>query len=76
MLGPYIVLNTLFSNTLSLRSSINVSDQVSHPYKTTGNNIVLYLYTVTSFCILISRHDHVLGFVSICFQSSLLTSSY
>ena len=27
-------LNTLFSNTLSLRSSLNVSDQVSHPYKT------------------------------------------
>src|SRR5215469_4913206 len=24
--------NTLFSNTLSLRSSLNVSDQVSHPY--------------------------------------------
>ena len=33
-LGPNILLNTLFSNTLSLRSSLNVSDQVSHPYKT------------------------------------------
>ena len=35
LLGPNILLNTLFSNTLSLRSSVNVHDQVSHPYKTT-----------------------------------------
>ena len=34
LLGPNILLNTLFSNTLSLRSSFNVSDQVSHPYRT------------------------------------------
>jgi hypothetical protein len=32
--------NTLFSNTLSIRSSFNVSDQVTHPY-TTGKIIVL-----------------------------------
>jgi len=36
-LGPNIL------NTLSLRSSLNVSDQVSHPYKTTGKIIVLYI---------------------------------
>ena len=36
LLGPNILLNTLFSNTLSLRSSLSVSDRVSHPYKTTG----------------------------------------
>ena len=41
LLGPNILLNTLFSNTLSLGSSFNVSDQVSHPYKTTGKIIVL-----------------------------------
>ena len=35
LLGPNIILNTHFSNNLSLRSSLNVSDQVSHPYKTT-----------------------------------------
>ena len=29
--SPNILLNTLFSNTLSLRSSLKVSDQVSHP---------------------------------------------
>ena len=36
----------LFSNTFSLRSSLNLSDQVSHPYKTRGDIIVL--------CVLIS----------------------
>ena len=35
LLGPNILLNTLFSNTISLGSSLNVNDQVSHPYKTT-----------------------------------------
>ena len=40
LLGPNILLNTLFSHTLSLRSSLNVSDQVSHPYKTTGKIMV------------------------------------
>ena len=33
LLGPNILLNALFSNTQSQRSSLNVSDQVSHPYK-------------------------------------------
>ena len=36
-------LSTLFSNTLNLHSSLNVSDQVSHPYKTAGKIIVLYI---------------------------------
>jgi len=31
-------------NTLGLRSSINVSDQVSHPYKTKGKIIVLFIF--------------------------------
>ena len=35
-LGPNILLNTLFSNTLSLRSSPNVSDKVPNSYKTKG----------------------------------------
>ena len=38
-LGP----NILFSNTLSLRSSLNVRDHASQPYSTTGNIIVLYI---------------------------------
>jgi hypothetical protein len=43
--GPNILLNTLFSNTLSLRSSLNVRYQVLHPYRTTGKIIVLYILT-------------------------------
>ena len=43
LLVPNILLNTMFSNTLSFLSSFNVNDQVSHPYKTTGKIIVLYI---------------------------------
>jgi hypothetical protein len=34
-LGPNILLNSLFSKTISLCSSLKVRDQVSHPYSTT-----------------------------------------
>ena len=44
-LGPNIH-STLFSNTLSLRSYLNVSDQVSHPYKT-GKIVILYILIFT-----------------------------
>ena len=43
LLGLNIPLNTIFSNTLSFLSSLNVSNQALHPYKTTGNIIVLYI---------------------------------
>ena len=43
--GPNI-LNTIFANTLSFLSSPNVSDQVSHPHKTTGKIIVLYILMI------------------------------
>ena len=46
LLGPNIVLNTLFSDTLSLCSSLSVSDHVSHPYKTAGKIIVLYTWLI------------------------------
>jgi hypothetical protein len=42
LLGPNILL-AIFSNTLIFLSSLNVSDQASHPYKTTGKIIVLYI---------------------------------
>ena len=45
LLGPNILLDTMFSNTLSFLSSRNVNDQVSHPYKTTSKVIVLYFLT-------------------------------
>jgi hypothetical protein len=35
LLGPNILFSNLFSNTLSLRYSLNVSDHVSYPRKTT-----------------------------------------
>jgi hypothetical protein len=47
LLGPNILLSTLFSNTLSLYSSDDVRDQVSHPYKTTGWIVVFYILTFT-----------------------------
>jgi hypothetical protein len=39
LLGPNILLSTLFSNTLNLCSFLNLRDKVSHPYKTTGKAI-------------------------------------
>jgi len=45
LLGPNIFLNTIFSNTLRFLSSRNVSDQASHPYKTRGKIIILYILT-------------------------------
>ena len=49
LLGPKIILNTLFSNTFSLRSSRKVSDQLSHPYKITSKIIALYVLICTCF---------------------------
>jgi hypothetical protein len=42
LLGPNILLKTLFSNTLSLCSCRNIRDQFV-PYRTTGKIIVLYI---------------------------------
>jgi hypothetical protein len=43
LLGPNIFLDTLFCNTFSLNFYLSVSDQVSHPFTTTGKIIVLYI---------------------------------
>jgi hypothetical protein len=43
VLGPNILLNTLYLNTLSLCYSLNVRDQVSYPYRITGKIIFLYI---------------------------------
>jgi hypothetical protein len=37
LFGPNILLSTLFSDTLSLCSFLNVRNQVSHPYRARGN---------------------------------------
>jgi len=41
VIGPNILLSTLFSDTPNLCSSFNVRNQVSHLYKATGKIIVL-----------------------------------
>ena len=46
LLSPNILLNTLFSHTLCLSSSLNVNDQVSHSYKTRGKIVILYTVIV------------------------------
>ena len=43
LVGQNILLNTIFSNTHSFLSTLNVSDQASHPYKTTDKIVVLYI---------------------------------
>jgi len=47
LLGPNILLITLFLNTVSLHSSLNVSNQVSHPYRTTDKITVLCIFIFT-----------------------------
>ena len=39
----FVVERNMKRNTLSLRSSLSVSEKVSHPYKITGKIIVLYI---------------------------------
>jgi hypothetical protein len=54
LLVPNIPLSTLFANTLSLFSSLNVTDQVSHPHITTGRIAVFYILT---FKFLLSKRE-------------------
>ena len=44
--------------TLSLRSSHNVSDQVSHPYKINGKIVVLYIQYYNYKAIISSKYIH------------------
>ena len=42
-LGAKYFLNTVFSNTLDLCWSLNVTDKISHPYKNEANYSIVYL---------------------------------
>jgi len=66
LLGPNILLYTIFSKTLSLRPPLNVGDQVSHPYKTTGK-IILYRKKQLKLQISVyaGLHLHVLHYVRV-----------
>jgi hypothetical protein len=54
LLGPNILLCTLYSSTPSLCSPLNVRDQVSHAYRTTGYFAVLH---IPSFMFLDNRRE-------------------
>jgi hypothetical protein len=43
LFGPNILHSTIFSHTLRLRSSVGVNNHVSHPYKTKGTIILLFI---------------------------------
>jgi hypothetical protein len=47
LLGPNIFLSTLFSNTVNVNSSLNLRDQISHPYEARDTRIVLYILIFT-----------------------------
>ena len=49
LLDSNIPFNTLFANSLCLRSSPSVSDQVLHPYKTIGKIIFLHILIFNFF---------------------------
>ena len=55
LLGPNVLLSTLFTNTLNLHTILIFNDQVSHPYKTTGKFIILY---IVIFIFLASKLDN------------------
>ena len=69
LLGPNILHNTMFSNTLSFLSSRKVNDEVSRPYKTTGKiECVLHikLFPKTNFL-----YFHMSTFRSTCIVPSV-----
>jgi len=59
LLGSNISLSTLFSN-VCLHSSLNVSDQVSHPYKTTSKIIVRHQTATAINCLLAKQIESTL----------------
>jgi hypothetical protein len=83
LFGPNILFSTLFSNILSLCSSLNVRDQVSHPYRTTDKRTVLCILIFTAhlfICLYFVCSVHlgavVLNVAQMQLRPSLPASSY
>jgi hypothetical protein len=58
LLGPNILITTLFSNNLSLCSPLNVREQIPHQYKTTGRSVFTY-YSIILCQIALVDNGHV-----------------
>ena len=75
ILGSKFRLKIVFSNTLSLHSSLNIRYHISHPYRTTGNIIVSYILIFkflersekTSFMIIVYKIHQALMLYPRCF---------
>jgi hypothetical protein len=74
LLGPNIFLNTLFSKTLSLRSSPKVRDQVSHPYSITGSSELLENYEPYTERVIIRAHAQKSHYVLLLHIPSVFSS--
>jgi len=80
-----ILLSTLFSDTLNLRASLSVRDQVSHSYKNGSKHSsdifcsyflkdllpISKLWFCPAFC---CRHNHIIRFLCVYFYANLRTS--
>jgi len=62
----------LFLDRVLIHYGCSQMFELYHPFKGT----IISLYILTSSCILISRYDHVLSFISIYFYSNLPTCKY
>jgi hypothetical protein len=58
LFGPNILISTLYLNTITLCSSLNVRDQVSYLYRNTGKIIILYILIFTFLDSLVSHLSH------------------
>ena len=78
LLGPNILLSTLFTKTLSLHSSNSECDQVSHPYKNNRQDSICFVPAYYNYCIIViecsdSRCDINWKFFIVLMLSQLLT---
>jgi hypothetical protein len=60
----HFLLNNIVSVTLSLRFSLNVSNQVTHTYKTTGKFVILYALIFIFLKMIAGRQKIVYGIIA------------